>query len=362
MIADFVGRSLFKIAAAVFSALLSLSVLITAYAGYIPSDVWAIPSVAVLMFVPLALLLLATGVLWLCFKKWISGGICLLTLFLCGAARTANFPLNISEQKPDKNEKTLTLLTYNVYALTVDREAKVKTSPVLSYIIQSGADIVCLQEAGSAMSLFPGQLDSLMRIYPYKTNYGQSELTMLSKYPIRNFRNSNESKNDKDEFRLTGFAEVDYEGLNILIANVHLTSFCLSDSERKVLKNVAAAKEYSSGVLSKLKEGFEVRGKLARHLKSRLSETGMRNIIVCGDFNDVPGSYTYRTLSGDDFKDAYAESGFGPMVTYNAHHMYFHLDHILYRGDNIRALSCERGGLRNSDHFPVIAKFAVKPD
>jgi len=38
--------------------------------------------------------------------------------------------------------------------------------------------------------------------------------------------------------------------------------------------------------------------------------------------------------------------------------MYFGIDHILYRGD-LHPLSMHRGGLRSSDHYPLIATFYV---
>ena len=79
-------------------------------------------------------------------------------------------------------------------------------------------------------------------------------------------------------------------------------------------------------------------------------------LIVCGDFNDVPESWCYRLLRGDDLRDAYVETSFGPLITYNRHAFWFHLDQILYRGP-LQALSVKKGRLRSSDHYPLLAEF-----
>ena len=54
--------------------------------------------------------------------------------------------------------------------------------------------------------------------------------------------------------------------------------------------------------------------------------------------------------AGKDFEDAYAQTGFGPMITYNKHLFWFHIDQILYRGA-IRPLG-EKARLKSSDHYP----------
>lgn len=83
-------------------------------------------------------------------------------------------------------------------------------------------------------------------------------------------------------------------------------------------------------------------------------------MIICGDFNDVPESYAYRLLKGNDLKDAYVETGFGPMITYNAHAFWFHLDQIFYRGA-LRPLSVRKGKTKLSDHYPLFAEFEFIP-
>lgn len=83
-------------------------------------------------------------------------------------------------------------------------------------------------------------------------------------------------------------------------------------------------------------------------------------LVMCGDFNDVPESFAYRLLRGTDLRDAYVDTSFGPMVTYNRHAFWFHLDQIFYRGD-IKPLWVKKGHIRSSDHYPLLAEFEFTP-
>ena len=78
--------------------------------------------------------------------------------------------------------------------------------------------------------------------------------------------------------------------------------------------------------------------------------------MVCGDFNDVVDSWAYSVIAGDDMKDAYLEAGCGPLATYNAHNLYFNIDHILYRG-KLKAVNFGKGNLKSSDHYPIFSYF-----
>jgi endonuclease/exonuclease/phosphatase (EEP) superfamily protein YafD len=83
-------------------------------------------------------------------------------------------------------------------------------------------------------------------------------------------------------------------------------------------------------------------------------------VIICGDFNDTPVSYTYRTIR-DGLMDAFSESGWGLGRTYNGKFPSFRIDYILY-GGSIDALFFTREKIKLSDHFPIISYLKVKKD
>ena len=77
-----------------------------------------------------------------------------------------------------------------------------------------------------------------------------------------------------------------------------------------------------------------------------------KNVIVCGDFNDIPLSYTHQKFN-DELKDAFTEAGNGIGITYNQHRLYFRIDHILVSQD-IKVYECEVDDTFNaSDHYPI---------
>jgi endonuclease/exonuclease/phosphatase (EEP) superfamily protein YafD len=86
---------------------------------------------------------------------------------------------------------------------------------------------------------------------------------------------------------------------------------------------------------------------------------GGKNVIVCGDFNDVPGCYTMRQLEGQELKDVYGTIGLGYMNTYFHNRFYFCIDHVMYRG-NITPINIRRDKIDLSDHYPLFTTFVVK--
>ncbi|HBC21661.1 MAG TPA: endonuclease, partial [Porphyromonadaceae bacterium] len=113
-------------------------------------------------------------------------------------------------------------------------------------------------------------------------------------------------------------------------------------------------------ILAKMKKSYRDRAADAEAVRELLDSI-KGTVIVCGDFNDVPASWAYRKVRGDDMSDAYADTGFGLMNTYNMHSFWFHIDHVLYRGA-VRPLSVQKGNVDYSDHFPLIASFALTPN
>jgi endonuclease/exonuclease/phosphatase family metal-dependent hydrolase len=74
-------------------------------------------------------------------------------------------------------------------------------------------------------------------------------------------------------------------------------------------------------------------------------------VIVCGDFNDPPGSFTYHTVSGG-LKDSFVESGKGTANTYNGKLPSFRIDYILY-SPVFKSYNFKVTNIDHSDHFPV---------
>lgn len=81
-------------------------------------------------------------------------------------------------------------------------------------------------------------------------------------------------------------------------------------------------------------------------------------VILCGDFNDVPMSYTYHTIA-NSLTDAFRKSGNGVGATYTGTYMPFRIDFILY-SKGLKAVDYKTGNISLSDHYPVSSTLQVE--
>lgn len=284
-------------------------------------------------------------------------------------------PLNISEPKPGEGEREIKLLTYNVLGFyDQNKEYRGDINRTVSYIINSGADVVCLQEAfpivrNVSLHITDAQVDSIHNIYPYIYLSGWEQM-ILSKFPVKpvrtDFRCGGSGEFDLGVFRLN------IDGCKITVFNVHLKSMDLTLADREVYEDFSRfknndnikeiknnIKEVKQQVLGKVVAAGVARAADMPSLLKYIEHYGGPNAIVCGDFNDVAWSYSIRRLESAGFRQAYRHAAFGPMITYNSNNLFFRIDHILYRG-RLEPVSVSRGRLKTSDHYPFEATFIIK--
>lgn len=353
------------------TALSLVCMLLGAWAGYIDPAVWAVPAMLCLVFPVLWLMSLGAVVLWL----WLSRNKAYAVA--CGVALLASLPtlLAVSPLRfPEglrPGETELKLLTYNVAHFKDLELGKTQGSRTLSYIIHSGADVVCMQELYSLEQgkkrgvATQAQIDSVQELYPYRIMTGLEEEVLLSKYPavyVDGYKEDARSYFNYQVYRL------DVCGRQLTLVNVHMPSYRLTKDQRTIASHLkhhpgdVLDSEENATLYRKLRVAFEQRAEAARQLRN-MTDTIKGPLIICGDFNDVPGSYAWRTMRSGGMDDAYCQTGKGPMITFNANHLLFHIDQVLYRPDcGVRPLGVSRGSLKSSDHYPVMARFALDPD
>lgn len=313
-------------------------------------------------------------ILWFCFGHWIIGSVGVMTFIICLSPIRMWFPMNVAP-KPDPDAFKFTILTWNTLHGDDLEEPDTKRARMLEEILKQDADIVCLQEifcfSPKCLKHYDqAVVDSLFAKYPYRLGDGTYDLRILSKYPLRHayFGNVN-------HFTLAEYFTIKFPQREIAMANVHLPSFMLNEEEKNIFsmsglredvkKNGVSAgvkdeKRLSGLILKKLSNAIPVRAEAAGKVTQGLGQLAMP-IIICGDFNDVPASWTYRMFLKKGFKDAYCATNFFPTYTFYPHLFYFHLDQIFYRG-SIEPLSVKRLNIRTSDHLPLLATFQLLPD
>ncbi len=346
----------------------TFGVIVAAYGGYYPPSEYRGLCLMVMTFPIwlLSLLVLAVIDLLLCRKAFM---IALIGFVATIPSIWDYCPLNITsaDVPAEARGRTFTLLTYNITNFT-DMTGTYPDSinPTLSYILHSGADVVNLQECSDisvdkAHCVTSAQIDSLYQAYPYVMLYGKSQC-VLSKYPaeVLDIGQPVKGVNEIAAVRLN------IEGELITLFDVHLASYRLTRDDKSLFREVTDLKADNkaelvavrSQLISKIQKAAETRELDCLRLMRYIRHFGGPNVIVAGDFNDVPGCFTLRKLEELQLRPVYPEVGFGPMVTFNNDRFYFRIDHVLYRGD-LLPISLKKGKVRYSDHYPLKVTFAL---
>lgn len=301
---------------------------------------------------------------WLLFRRWKQLLTCLIAIFICWGAVNTYFPLHLKTEKlPDDAIK---ILTYNVMGFHHSTpHTEKKPNPVLQYIVDSEADVVCIQEHRTyrnSRHLSPVTLRRALRAYPYshfhriKTadpDLGIYGLSIYSKYPIVSTEKIDFNSMYNGAFK----AVLNVDGKKVTVINCHLETNNLSNEDRRqydaMMKDFDSKKldEVAGRTVKKLKPAFKTRAAQAKKIAELIRKEENPYIVVCGDFNDTPISYARKTIKGN-LKDAFADTGSGLGITYNRNRFYFRIDYILH-SKNIKAYNCTVGELKDSDHYPV---------
>ena len=114
--------------------------------------------------------------------------------------------------------------------------------------------------------------------------------------------------------------------------------------------------EGSKGIISRLRLGYQRRAQQVGIVKQSVLNCDLPKVI-CGDFNDIPVSYSYRQLSAG-MRDAFVEAGRGLETTYKGSMPSFRIDYVLF--DNpMRAVNYKSITEVPSDHKLLVAELQV---
>jgi len=343
--------------------------LLCAFSQQIPTEKLPVVSLAGMAF-PIVLGAVVFFLLfWLVFHKrysWLSA----LTLVLCSSQVYAMFPLNVSDIRAPKG--ALKVLSYNVLSIT-DKE----DDPILQYLARSRADIICLQEASEYNLRRYDQKAEWMKAYPYRSyrmpHGGTNEardITCISKYPILSLENVGFPDSGNGYTRYT----LDVNGDTITLFNCHLQSFGLNNDDKSLYEEILhhpkeklnLSESGTKGLLKKLRDANAKRSvqadRLAKDIEEALGgEARPRTVIVCGDFNDSPISYSHYRVSRL-LKDAHTQSGNGFGFSYNRNKMFFRIDHML-ASPNLKPYRCKVDrSIKHSDHYPIFSYFVYRKE
>ena len=150
------------------------------------------------------------------------------------------------------------------------------------------------------------------------------------------------------------------ENDTVRLYNIHLKSVGFNNNEKHLLNN-SVKKSYdkmdmkiAKSIIKNLKNASLERVKQVMILTEHISKSPYP-VIICGDFNDPPTSYSYRKVR-DSRRDAFTDAGSGRSATYDIGNIAsLRIDYIIY-SDDFRAYNYDSPRVYISDHFPVICR------
>ena len=370
MIAKWIWRTA---VAAVLAGLLC-----SAWGGLVRPDnapLWL--SLSVMVFPLMAVLTVLVAIIEAWRRKWVSVAVLFAALLMCLPMLRITFPMNLVVSSTDGQPQLKVLALNAQYFEQQDTDAPNAT---LQYVLNSGADVVMLQEVThdgwgtpyevTDTTFTPVQIAQLDSIYPYRS-HDNDDVGIMSRYPFTRVELARP---------IVGFDMVDYyvamqhhyvvaydlylpDGRQLRMVGVHLRSWSFSRHQRAMLGGELAGEmdampgsdAYGLSTTQLIRRAYAARVDEAQTVRRALDDCP-HNMILCGDFNDVPGSWVYRTVCGGDMHDAWADAGRGYAHTFNKYRFLLRIDHILYRGD-LRPVDIHRDKGGASDHYPQIVTF-----
>jgi endonuclease/exonuclease/phosphatase family metal-dependent hydrolase len=275
---------------------------------------------------------------------------------------------NSSEANPQ--ETSMSILSYNVR--TFDKyqwsENENSREEIFQLINNASPDILCIQEFYSVNRVGQRERDIRRKLkdYPQFSIYYSMKsspeagigIATFSKYPI--VRTSRIPFDNTMNQAI--YTDVKIKTDTIRVFNIHLQSIKFGQSNYSFIdtlslkysdKRVEEVKDISH----RLKDAFVMRAEQSKIIQNYISDSPYP-VIVTGDFNDTPLSYSYNRIQ-KGLVDAFRESGRGLGNTYAGDLPSFRIDFILHSKE-LESTEFKRVKSKFSDHFPIWANLIWK--
>ncbi|MCS6981143.1 MAG: endonuclease/exonuclease/phosphatase family protein [Flavobacteriales bacterium] len=147
------------------------------------------------------------------------------------------------------------------------------------------------------------------------------------------------------------YSDIQIGNDTVRVYNVHFESYHLPEEKfDRLADDIQENPEYWWGVFRRMAHSYERRAQQADSVRKSI-ELSPHPVLVCGDFNELPTSYVYRTV-GRGLRDAFLESGWGLGTTYAGRIPFLRIDYILH-SPKIRSTGFKVYRHKLSDHFPI---------
>lgn len=269
-----------------------------------------------------------------------------------------------------KTSSTIRVASWNVARFIEmarnNNKGSVIRKKMLALIKEQQADILCLQEFYTSEN--PGYYNNIQTIqtelgfpyyyFPYDKdgdrNYYSS--IIFSRFPIVDSAFLRFPRPSQPEALVQADIKVGNDTVRIFTTHLQSQRFDKMDYWRmeKIKSREDSLWYHSIPIVGKLKRAMVIRSTQADIIE-QVRNNAPYPVLMTGDLNDVPNSYTYFKVRGP-LKDAFLESGYGIGRTFRSLSPTLRIDYI-FTDPRFSVLQFKRVRKDYSDHYMIVADF-----
>lgn len=337
----------------------ALFTLLAWFAGFTPPQTSWFITVLGLAMMPLIIVNVLLLLWWIVRRKWIALVPAAVILLNIGFILSV-FRIEVGGAEPEGGRR-LKVASYNIHGYA-QQDVGGMMRGLVKYLRSEGVDVVCFQEF-PATDRFP--VDSIRTLMADYLPYGVAadndpgvSVALFSRYLV--------GDHDILRFEHTAngalWADIDVPGEKIRLFNVHFQTTSLNQSRQEIesvrRRGIAdyEGKKAFDAVMKRLYDNACKRNEQVDRVRA-VMDTTARRIIVCGDFNDTPASYTYKHIKKGLY-DGFRKCGNGYAYTYKPMMKLLRVDYIFY-DKRFEGLRYQSPSLMWSDHNPVLLELRL---
>jgi endonuclease/exonuclease/phosphatase family metal-dependent hydrolase len=256
---------------------------------------------------------------------------------------------------------TVRVMSYNVRMFNLYKwiESDGVAEEIKSIIVQAKPEVLFLQEYYQT-DITP-TLDYAHH-YTKMTNRGKNYgLAIFSSYPILETGTITYDGDENRENNEFIFADISLKGKRLRFINAHLASVGLDNKDYVRIENPTEGtqEEIEKGVLQiaqRLHRAFKRRAVQIEALKRAILESPYP-VVLAGDFNDTPTSYTYHQIDLL-LEDSFLQAGQGFSKTYTNKFLPLRIDYIFHDA-SLKAFNYKVIPKKLSDHYPIFVELEL---
>lgn len=342
------------------TAVTAVTMVVTFFVPYVdPGRVWFFPVLglaAPAVYVVTVVLALYWIIRWRLVRAGIMVALVVVGLFKVSLFYRPEFRRNYGDERYDR--RAFKVMTYNVRGFYGENGLS-SVGDVLQLIGDHNPDIICLQEFNARLAERSEEFALLDEKYE-SAHFGRTQapdsvygatMAILSKYRI--LRTGTVLTPSSSVW-----ADVMVGDDTVRVFNNHLRSTAINASDNEFITghrflSDTARETRIRSIVTRLRENSVLRARQVDSIAKVVGATRTRK-IVCGDFNDTPMSYVYRTMA-KGLRDAFSECGSGYSHTFRGFYNTLRIDYVL-SSEGLETLSYEVLPVEYSDHHPVVVR------